>query len=1220
MDVEVYILNTITSETPAADISDSCWTHLRSLQLADPTFGSPGQIDLLIGADVWGNIVEEGLVRGTSNEPYAQSTRFGWVVFGPATIDSTATPPMRALHMHLSDNQRLDDLLRKFWELEEATGASLAAPELDICESIFMETHRRDIHGRYIVQIPFRPDAPILGNSHQLALRQFHQLERKLSANSELREKYVAFMDEYIALGHMREVVDQPGDPSQSYYIPHHAVTAKFRVVFNASAKTSSGASLNDTQLAGPTIQELLVNIIFRFRRFAVALSADVEKMFRQVGVDERHQRWQRILWRESPAQPLRTYELTTVTYGMACGPYNAIRAMQQCGRDNCGIVGDVSRAAAARDSIEKDFYVDDYLASTESTALAVELATDIDTVLQQGHFHLRKWRSNNAQALAQITNTSSSMDDIELKSPETTVLGLHWNPGTDVLFYKINLADSPSNTKRLILSDTGSLYDPTNMLAPVIIVAKMFIQTLWLAGLDWDTPLPAPLLAEWLTFRNGLQQLEAIRIQRWLGLRSDIRPYLHGFCDASSKAYAAVIYLCSTNHQGERTSMLITSKTKVAPVKTMTIPRLELCAAQLLTATMLNVRQALELADVPYTMWTDSTIVLGWLRKHSSTLNVYVANRISFIQQHTDVQHWRHIRTQYNPADCASRGITAEALCTHQLWWHGPPSILRDDEPMAEPPPLNEGDITAMEAEAKPIRANIARHAQPCTLQTRRRDGETIDLLDRYSNLGKLLRTTAYVRRWHVARRHRLHRTVVDSEEIHEARRWHIRAEQGNHFASEINRIRNRCSVAPTSKIVSLAPYLDDHGILRVGGRLKNANISSDQRNPIILPRESTLTRLIVQQAHDTTLHGGIQLMLQTLRQTYWILNGRMAVKQCIHACVTCRRHQQAMTQQQMASLPQPRVTQAPPFSSSGVDYCGPFQLRIGTQRTRTLTKTYVVIFVCMATKAVHIDVAHDLSARAFLNVFTRFTSRRGPCAHLYSDNGTAFVGANHLMQRDLVEWRNAYAQQQVANNGTHWHFITPAAPHQGGLWEAAVKSAKKHLLRVVGEQSMFFDSFYTLLARIEACLNSRPLIPLHDSVDDRFALSPADILTGRSLVAVPEPPVPDVPRNRLKHYQQVQQMHQHFWRQWHDEYLTTLQARNKWQRPMDNLQVNDIVVIRHENLPPSKWRLGRITETYPGPDGLIRNVAVRHGKGSCTRPVQKVCRLLLADNEEQS
>lgn len=1216
--IDVYMLDTITSTTPATAIAESCWTHLRTLQLADPTFGSPGQIDILVGADVWGAIVEDGIVRGARHEPYAQHTRFGWVVFGPATIEPSPPTSMRSLLIHTGDNQHLDDLLRKFWELEEAD-SSMATAEVDLCEQIFLATHYRAPDGRYVVQIPFRPDAPILGNSHSLALRQFHQLERKLSSKPELREKYVAFMRGYITLGHMQAVADQHDDPSQGYYIPHHAVTAKFRVVFNASARTTTGVSLNDTQLAGPTIQELLVNIILRFRRFAVALSADVEKMFRQVRVDERHRRWQRILWRESPHEPLLTYELTTVTYGMACGPYNAIRAMQQCGRDNSHILADGSRAAAAQESIDKDFYVDDYLASVESTERAVELAKDIDTVLQHGHFHLRKWRSNDAAALAQITSTFSSTDEIELNSPETTVLGLHWNPITDNLFYKIKLDDSPSDTKRRIVSDTARLYDPINMLAPVIIVAKMYIQRLWLEQLDWDTPVPTTILNEWLTYRHDLRKLEAIRIPRWVGLRPGVLAHLHGFCDASSKAYAAVIYLRSTTAEGEPSSMMVTAKTKVAPVKTMTIPRLELCAAQLLTITMSNVRQALALTDVPYSMWTDSTIVLGWLRKHPSTLNVYVSNRVAYIQQHTDVKNWHHVRTEHNPADCASRGITADELREHRLWWHGPPSMLHRAVPAEEPPTLNEAEEAAMVTEVKPIRANVARPAHPFTLETRlAADGTCIDLIDRYSNIGKLLRTTAYILRWRLAKRHLWRHTVVNSDEIEGARRWHIRAEQGKYFSAEIQRINHRQAMAVTSKLIPLAPYLDEHDILRVNGRLKNANLSENQRNPIILPTGSVFTRLVVQQVHDTTLHGGIQLMLHTLRQTYWILNGRTAVKQCIRSCTICRRHSKAMAQQQMAALPRQRVNQAPPFSSSGVDYCGPFQLRVGTQRSRTLTKTYVCIFVCMTTKAVHIDVAHDLSARAFLNVFARFTARRGPCSQLYSDNGTAFVGANRIMRQDLAEWRNAYTQQQVANAGTQWRFNPPGAPHQGGLWEAAVKSAKRHLIRVVGEQSLFFDSFYTLLARIEACMNSRPLIPLHDSVDDRIAPSPADILIGRSLIAVPEPPIPEVPNNRLKQWQQVQQMHQHFWQFWHDEYLATLQAHNKWQRPSDNLQVDDVVVIRHENIPPGQWRLGRITEVHPGADGLVRNVTIRHARGSCTRPVQKVCRLLTADQEE--
>lgn len=760
-----------------------------------------------------------------------------------------------------------------------------------------------------------------------------------------------------------------------------------------------------------------------------------------------------------------------------------------------------------------------------------------------------------------------------------------------------------------------------------------------------WDAPLPPELLTEWLTFRNGLRQLEIIRIPRWFGLRLEHRPHLHGFCDASGKAYAAAIYLCSVNEAGEQTSMLITSKTKVAPAKIgvgglslTTIPRLELCAAQLLAATMANIRPALGLDDVPYSMWTDSSIVLDWLRKTPGTLKQYVANRVHSIQQQSDIENWHHVSTKDNPADCASRGLTAEALAKHPLWWHGPTHILHRNELATNCPTLTEHEVTAMTQEMKPLKANTARTVPGHSIQTHyMEEGNrvSIDLIDHCSRVGQLQRITAYVLRFHPKRRAYWHQRYISREEMDFALQWHIRHEQSRAFPEEIQILRRRhvsleTDVTPTadrpfslstsSQLLTFAPYLDSYGIIRVGGRLRHAELSYDQRHPIILAKDSKLARLIIRQIHHETLHGGIQLMLHTLRQRYWVLNGRMAVKKCIHNCVICRRHSQTMTKQQMASLPAARVRAAQPFSSAGVDYCGPFLVRIGTKRTRTVTKTWVAIFVCMATKAVHIELAEDCSSDAFLNVYSRFIGRRGPCSNLYSDNGTTFIGANNALQRDLINWRSAHTLQQIANRGTTWHFIAPGAPHQGGLWEAAVKSAKRHLLRVVGTQSMQYDQLNTLLVRIEACLNSRPLIALHDSVDDRLALTPADFLIGRPLLTVPEAPTPELPTNRLRYWQRLRQMHQHFWQAWHEDYLATLQQRSKWQQTSENLCVNDIVVVRHENLPPTHWRLGRVTAVHPGSDGLVRTVTVRysHWDGNrmvpreFQRPVQKLCKLL--------
>lgn len=274
------------------------------------------------------------------------------------------------------------------------------------------------------------------------------------------------------------------------------------------------------------------------------------------------------------------------------------------------------------------------------------------------------------------------------------------------------------------------------------------------------------------------------------------------------------------------------------------------------------------------------------------------------------------------------------------------------------------------------------------------------------------------------------------------------IRLEQAINFTAEIKQLKASSGLSSSSKILSLNPFLDEHLILRIGGRLHKAEMEHDQRFPLILRRFSPLVHLLIRQAHETTLHGGAQLTLHTLRRRFLILNPRQAAKSFVHHCVVCRSHRGVLLKQQMASLPGQRVKPARPFVSARVDYCGPFTLRVGTKRSRTLVKTYLAIFVCMATRAVHIEVVDDLSAQAFLDAFTCFISRRGPCRDLYSDNGTAFVGANRLLQEDVAAWNNESNQRSLASMGTQWHFITPSAQHQGGLWEAAVKSAKHHPL----------------------------------------------------------------------------------------------------------------------------------------------------------------------------
>ncbi|XP_046411950.1 uncharacterized protein LOC124175593 [Neodiprion fabricii] len=319
------------------------------------------------------------------------------------------------------------------------------------------------------------------------------------------------------------------------------------------------------------------------------------------------------------------------------------------------------------------------------------------------------------------------------------------------------------------------------------------------------------------------------------------------------------------------------------------------------------------------------------------------------------------------------------------------------------------------------------------------------------------------------------------------------------------------------------------------------------------------------------------------------------------------------------MGNLPRSRVTPARPFQFTVVDYAGPIALKTSPGRGHKTTKAFFVIFVCMVTKAVHLDIASDYSTQAFTAALKRFISRRGLCTELYSDRGTNFVGANAELQkliRAATSEHNSFTKE-LAQLGITWRFNPPAAPHFGGLWEAAVKSTKFHLRRVIGDASLTYEEMSTVLSQIEACLNSRPLSALTDDPDDVSALTPGHFLIGAPLNALPESTLADTPTSRLSRWQQLTQMRDHFWTRWPREYIQSLIPRNKWLQAKDDMKKGRLCLIRNEITPPSKWPLGRIIETLPGNDGLIRVAVIKTATTTLTRPINKTVLLPIAAEE---
>ncbi|XP_049886870.1 uncharacterized protein LOC126381440 [Pectinophora gossypiella] len=342
-----------------------------------------------------------------------------------------------------------------------------------------------------------------------------------------------------------------------------------------------------------------------------------------------------------------------------------------------------------------------------------------------------------------------------------------------------------------------------------------------------------------------------------------------------------------------------------------------------------------------------------------------------------------------------------------------------------------------------------------------------------------------------------------------------------------------------------------------------------------------------------------------------YWPIGGRNLAKNCYHHCIRCTRMKGQVTAPLMGNLPPNRVLpDGFPFQSVGVDYAGPILSASRQGRGCRLIKVYIALFICFATKAVHIELVGDLTSNNYLSALRRFIGRRGKPKNIYSDIGLSFVGAHNELAKFLKSNCDSLSSA-AANEEIEFHFIPSYSPHFGGLWEAGVKSTKYHLQRVLGNCNLTFEDLYTVLVQIEAILNSRPLTPLSSEPEDLMPLTPGHFIIGRPLTSLPSQDYQDVSNNRLTRFQQIEKLRQHFWCRWSKEYVSELQLRSKWRTNTDALKMNSLVLLKEDNLPPLKWRLGRVVAVFPGTDGIKRVADIKTSSGIVRRSFSKICPL---------
>lgn len=1191
LNCNALVLSHIIGPTPSACLPPEIIEQFEQLPLADPNFIHSGPIEMLLGIDTYSELIDSSAPHIIKGKPSAFKTVFGYVIFGKIETSLIKAQPTHSL---LTTLDSVDNSLRKFWEIEEVKLPVVSHPDDEICEQLYRNTTTRDESGRYIVALPFKPNIAPLTNNRSSALKNYFRFENRLNKNPELQEKYHNFMREYIDLGHMSMAISH-----SSYIIPHHCVlkesssTTKLRTVFNASSLDSNGQSLNGQLLPGPKLQHDIGTILISFRMHEFVVTADVKMMYRQIRVRPEDLIHQHIYYRVESSQPPAEFQLNTVTYGLTPSAYLAQRTLLKLVEDEGN---KFPRAALA---IANHTYVDDILTGASSVDDAKQLIQDLINLLQLGGFSLRKWTSNSPSLLSDfpqdhLENPLLFSDD----SPSIKILGLQWTPRSDDFSYQVTPFDLKP-TKRNILSYIAKMFDPLGFLAPVTFWAKFFMQKLWQEKLNWDDELPSQLSNAWMEFSSHLSEISTIKIPRFFGTTNQ-DPYLIGFCDASERGYAAGLYLRMANLQATRT-FLLKAKTRVAPVKTVTIPRLELCAALLLAHLFESVSDSLSsFQDLQVRFYSDSQIVLTWLHTPVHKLKIFVANRVRQILAITSADSWHHIPSEQNPADVASRGVTPQELVQHSIWWNGPEFLSQHPSKWPISTSILSSNIPELRTE-KPI------------LLIKQNSNYFIDLFARYSSFSKLLRIMAYVLRFIKRARDRTSQYVdhlIQVEEIENATHACVRIVQIHAFPKEYTEL-SQGKPTSTVNLKSLTPFYHySTRTLRAAGRLANSALPFDSKHPMILPRNEHFTKILCRHYHESSLHAGPRTTQSIITQKFWIVGLRSTLRWIIHNCVKCVRYQSKPIAPLMADLPSQRVNVLHPFQSVGIDFAGPFSLKTTVIRNAKVVKAYMCIFICTSTKAVHLECVSDLTTDSFLAAFDRFVSRRGLPAHIYSDNGTNFVGAaaslaeiQDFLQRSHPEIHNYCTERFI-----EWHFNPPSAPNFGGLWEAAVKSTKFHLHRVLNKRVLTFEEFSTLLTRIEAVLNSRPLFePSPDPNESLITLTPGHFLVGRPLVQAPDRTY--APQLGLKsRWILIRQLLQNFWHIWSKHYLHTIIQRNKWHHSREPFAVGQIVLAYGVDTSPSEWPLGIITQVHPGHDGIVRVVTLRTAYGTYKRPVNKL------------
>ena len=724
--------------------------------------------------------------------------------------------------------------LERFWSLESlgTTPPSNTDKQHDFLEDYITTSITRNPDGSYTTKFPWKDNAPPLPDNYKACERRTRAMVRRLASAPDLLKSYGNIIQEQIKRGFI-EKVEETTTTTKVHYIPHHPVhkessTTPVRIVFDCSFHSSPNSpSLNDCLLTGPPFLNDMCTILLRFRTFPYGLSADIEKAFLHVGLDDNDRDFTRFLWLSDPMNPesvFNTFRFKTVLFGSTSSPF-LLNATLRCHLQNYD-------QAVAHD-IKNNIYVDNVISGCENETDTVQYYNEARSIMQNANFHLQSWASNSP-SLQEVAAKDGTADS----KPIVNIPGLKWNPSTDTLSYTPakEYTPPPTITKRHVLQISSKIYDPVGLLSPVTVKAKLLIQELWQKELAWDKPLPLQLKTKWLHIAKALSDATNVTFQRKYFSQNPAQnstTYIHVFVDTSPKAYGCIAYLTNGNQ-----SSPIMAKSRVAPLKVLSLPQLELMAALIGTrlAKFLLDTLSSRYPNLKVKIWSDSEIVLYWINSNRK-LKQFVMHRINEMKGLFPVSTWNHCPTDQNPADLLTRGITTSQLQLSSLWNNGPTWLLQETQwPVWNPLStinLSLFETEVFESEVSETKANTTETPNTASSGSNQKQTNSVDIhlitdMSRYSSLEKLLMVTTYVYRFlqNIAKTEPRIEGPITPSEKHEALKVWIKNCQNRHYSKEIANLKSPSSTR-LPLVRQLRLYLDTEGYLRCGGRIHNAPLS---------------------------------------------------------------------------------------------------------------------------------------------------------------------------------------------------------------------------------------------------------------------------------------------------------------------------------------------------------------------------------------------------------